>query len=64
MTSAEIYGMICNMLLDYLKTHNPFSCELVATHMYVYAACAFYPQSDEWYIAHMGEKPNPIQCIP
>ena len=62
MTSAEIYSMVCDMLLDYMKSHNPFSCDLVATNMYVYAACAFYPQADEWYLAHMGHRPNPIHC--
>ena len=62
MTSAEIYRMICDMMLDYLRNHANGKDYMQALHMHVYAACAFYPQDDEWYLAHMGQRPAPIQC--
>jgi hypothetical protein len=55
MTSAEIYRMICDMLGEYLSERIIWTWGETAVCMYVYAACAFYPQADDG-------KPTPIQC--
>ena len=60
MTSAEIYNIIAEMLMDCVK--HPYTMN--AVYMHVYSACAFYPQEDSWYIAHMGAGAPPIQCVP
>lgn len=63
MTSAEIYDMICEMLLEFLKTKFRFDNGETALNMYVYAACGFYPQDNEWYVEHNLVQ-NAIQSIP
>lgn len=63
MTSAEIYGIICDMLLDFIKTKYRFDYGETAVSMYVYAACGYYPQETEWFKNH-GVLQNVIQCVP